>query len=273
MDWNAAALTRREGAVVSEFMNSMSSTGHFTTETGVNVPAVTADQMRELDRIAVEETGPSLLQMMENAGRNLALLAMELMGPRWRSAKILILAGSGGNGGGGICTARHLSNHGVSVSLCLAAPDGLSEAAAVQRKIFQSTNGNEVKPSELANLEPDLTIDALIGYGLKAAPRGTAAELIAQANTGNVPILSLDVPSGIDSTTGRAPGEFIRPTWTMTLALPKSGLLPQVTGQLFLADIGIPVVGFRRVAPSYISPYGNRFRVGLIYGRSQRPPT
>lgn len=247
-------------------MTSQSGTGYFVAETGVNVPAVTSEQMRELDRIAVEETGPSLLQMMENAGRNLAVLAMDLIGARWKSASIVILAGGGGNGGGGICTARHLSNHGVSVSLCLAAPDGLSEAAVVQRKIFQFTDGNEVKPGDLANLKPDLIIDALIGYGLKAAPHGTTAELIAWTNTGNIPVLSLDVPSGIDATTGRAPGEFIRPTWTMTLALPKSGLLPPITGQIFLADIGIPVVGFRRVTPSYVSPYGNRFRVGLVYG-------
>jgi NAD(P)H-hydrate epimerase len=244
-------------------MNSQSSTGHFIAENEVAVPAVTAEEMRELDRIATEETGPSLLQMMENAGRNMALLAVDLLASHWRTARVVILAGGGGNGGGGICSARHLSNHGVSVSLCLAAPDGLSEAAAAQRKIFRFTNGNEVKPSELVNLEPDLIIDALIGYGLKANPHGTTAELIAWANKINIPILSLDVPSGIEATTGRAPGEFILPTWTMTLALPKSGLLPQNTGQLFLADIGIPDAAIRRVAPSYVSPYDKRFWVGL----------
>lgn len=249
-------------------MNSQSSTGRFIAENGVAVPAVTAEQMRELDRIATEETGPSLLQMMENAGRNMALLAVELMASRWRTARVVVLAGGGGNGGGGICSARHLSNRGVSVSLCLAAPDGLSEAAAVQRKIFRSTEGNEVKPSELVNLESDLIIDALIGYGLKAGPHGTTAELIAWANKVNTPILSLDVPSGIEATSGRAPGEFTRPTWTMTLALPKSGLLPQNTGQLFLADIGIPVSAFRRLVPSYVSPYDKRFWVGLKYGWS-----
>ena len=147
-------------------MNSQLSLEHFIAESGVKVPALTTEQMRELDRVAIEETGPSLLQMMENAGRNLALLAMELMGTRWRSARVVILAGSGCNGGGGICAARHLSNHGVSVSLCLAEPDRMSEAAAIQRRIFQYTDGTEVRSSELANLESDLIIDALIGYGL-----------------------------------------------------------------------------------------------------------
>jgi NAD(P)H-hydrate epimerase len=258
-------LNAQTGTALIKFMNSQPSAASFIAENGVTVPAVTAEQMRELDRIATEETGPSLLQMMENAGRNMALLAMELMAANLSTARVVVLAGSGGNGGGGICSARHLSNHGVSVSICLAAPDRLSAAAAVQRKIFRFTNGNEIKPSELVNLEFDLIIDALIGYGLKAAPNGTTAELIAWANKGNHPILSLDVPSGIEATTGQAPGEFIRPTWTMTLALPKAGLLPQNTGQLFLADIGIPISAFRRVVPSYVSPHDKRLWVGLKY--------
>ena len=73
----------------------------FVTPTGILVPAVTTRQMSEVDRIAMEETGPNLFQMMENAGRNLALTAMEEMGAGWREACYLVLAGSGGNGGGG----------------------------------------------------------------------------------------------------------------------------------------------------------------------------
>src|SRR5215471_13623592 len=67
---------------------------------GLEVPAVTAEQMREVDRIALQETGPNLFQMMENAGRNLAALSMELLGNGWQQASYLVLAGSGGNGGG-----------------------------------------------------------------------------------------------------------------------------------------------------------------------------
>jgi NAD(P)H-hydrate epimerase len=244
-------------------MNSQTSAGHFIAANGMNVPAVSSEQMRELDRIATEETGPTLLQMMENAGRNLALLAMNLMGLYWNAANVVVLAGSGGNGGGGICAGRHLANHGVSVNLCLASPDRMSESASLQRRIFQNTDGTEVQPNQLAHLKSGLVIDALIGYGLNEKPRGTARELIAWANQQNIPVLSLDVPSGIDATTGRAPGEFIRPRWTMTLALPKSGLHPQTTGQLFLADIGIPSAAIRRIAPSYVSPFGNQSWVAL----------
>ncbi len=86
---------------------------HWITDTGVKVPAVTEAQMREIDHIAVEETGPNLFQMMENAGRNLALAAIGMLGDAWQDARVLVMAGSGGNGGGGICAARHLANRDV----------------------------------------------------------------------------------------------------------------------------------------------------------------
>ncbi len=237
----------------------------FVTDSGIKVPAVTTDQMREIDRIAVEETGPNLFQMMENAGRNLALLAMEILEKDWAQAKIVVLAGSGGNGGGGICAARHLANHRANVALCLAAPDRLGEVPAFQRKIFQGTSGREVEPTDLAHDVPDLILDALIGYSLRSAPRGVAAELIRWANGTKAPILSLDVPSGVDSTTGESPGEFITPRWTMTLALPKTGLVPEKTGGLYLADIGIPEETYHRMQLSYACPFGNRFWVPLTF--------
>src|SRR6516164_9996216 len=110
----------------------------FVADDGRHVPAVTADEMREIDRLAIQETGPNLFQMMENAGRNLAALSMELLGNGWQRASYLVLAGSGGSGGGGICAARHLANHGCRVSLCLADPEHLGEVPAFQYKVFQS---------------------------------------------------------------------------------------------------------------------------------------
>lgn len=236
----------------------------FFTDTGIEVPAVTTDQMREVDRIATEETGPNLFQMMENAGRNLALLTMEILGKEWDQAKIVVLAGSGGNGGGGICAARHLANHGANVTLCLTTPDRLGEVPAFQYRIFQSTPGKEVNQKFLGDGAVGLILDALIGYSLRSSPRGAVAESIQWANGTNAPILSLDVPSGVDSTTGQAPGEFIKAHRTMTLALPKTGLLPEKTGNLILADIGIPAETYRRLGLTYVPPFGNRFSVPLV---------
>jgi NAD(P)H-hydrate epimerase len=235
----------------------------FFTDTDIKVPAVTTSEMREVDRIAMQETGPNLFQMMENAGRNLAETSLEHLGKDWKEARVVVLAGTGGNGGGGITAARHLANRGTRVELCLAIPDKLSEVAAWQRRVFQFTAGKEV---EFRNLDPapvHLILDALIGYGLQSAPQGIFAELIRWANTTRAPIISLDVPSGLESTTGATPGEFIRPSWTMTLALPKSGLARAEVGELILADIGIPEETYRRIGVPYASPFGNRFRVPL----------
>ncbi|MBI3047491.1 MAG: NAD(P)H-hydrate epimerase [Acidobacteria bacterium] len=106
-------------------------------------------------------------------------------------------------------------------------------------------------------------IDALIGYGLTTPPQGIAADLITWANGTGAPILSLDVPSGVNATTGDTPGVVIQPRWTMTLALPKTGLRPEHAGQLMLADIGIPAEAFRRAGFVFISPFGDRFRIPL----------
>ena len=124
------------------------------TASGMEVPAVTAEQMRVVDRIAMQETGPNLFQMMENAGRNLAALSMELLGNSWQQAYYLVLAGSGGNGGGGICAGRHLANHSCRVSVCLADPEHLGEVPAFQYKVFQSASGKEVRSAELTDSTP-----------------------------------------------------------------------------------------------------------------------
>ena len=211
----------------------------FQTMQGEVVPAITAAEMRDVDRIAVQDFGLSVLQMMENAGRSLALHAMQLCR---RSGRILIFAGSGGNGGGGMACGRHLHNHGYQVAVVLAKdPDSFSEATAHQHHTL-SKAGVEIHPAAPANSlleQTALVIDALIGYSLNGEPRGAVKVLIQEANASSLPVLALDVPSGVEASTGHSPGLSIVPTRTLTLALPKIGLrgLP---GRLFLADIGIP---------------------------------
>ncbi len=235
----------------------------FVADNGVEIPAVTADQMREVDRIAIEETGPNLFQMMENAGRSLASLSAQLLGQGCRDARVVVLAGPGGNGGGGICAGRHLANHGIDVTLCLSDPERLAPVPAYQRKVFVSTRGREVRLKQLRDSRPDLILDALIGYGLRGAPRGAGADLIRWANQTGAPILAFDVPSGIDATTGEAPGEVIAPRWTMTLALPKTGLFRDRSGELYLADIGIPEAVYRRLELPYRTPFDHRYQVRI----------
>lgn len=235
----------------------------FVTDTGIEVPAVTADQMREIDRIALDERGPNLFQMMEHAGRSLAALAMHQLGDAWRRSEVVVLAGPGGNGGGGMCAARHLANRGVRVTLCLSRPETLGDVPAFQRKVFHSTPGGEVEPQDLEPIHPALILDALIGYSLQGAPYGLTLELIRWANGTGSPILSLDIPSGLEATTGAPTGEVIAPAWTLTLALPKTGLLPEKTGALYLADIGIPAAVYHKAGIRYESPFDERFTVPL----------
>lgn len=235
----------------------------FLTDEGVEVAAVTAAQMHEIDRIAIEETGPGLLQMMENAGRSLALEALDRLGTNWRAARVIVLAGTGGNGGGGICAARHLVNRGVRVKVCQPAAERATEVTALQRRIYIQAGGQEVAPADLSRERRTLIIDAVLGYNLTGVPKPDAALLIRWAAASGIPVLALDVPSGLDATTGETPGECVRATWTMTLALPKTGLRAEVTGPLVLADLGIPAVVYHRLGIPYTPPFGPRFRVPL----------
>jgi len=144
----------------------------------------------------------------------------------------------------------------------------LGSVPEYQRKVFASTPGIEVGSKQLADARPDLIVDALLGYSLSGAPRGRVADLIEWANATRALILSLDLPSGLDATTGNAPGAVIAPRWTMTLALPKTGLLPERVGQLYLADIGIPDAVYQRMKLPYRTPFDHRYRVSI----NPKPP-
>jgi NAD(P)H-hydrate epimerase len=231
-----------------------------TAEGGIPVPSVTVEGMREIDRIVVEETGPDLLQMMENAGRSLAELALARLSP---GGRVVVVAGGGGNGGGGICAARHLANRGHEVLLCLADPERISPAAAMQRRIFGHTRGREVTAAALKGLHPDLVLDALIGYGLSAAPRGAAAVLIRWTHASAAPGISLDLPSGLNADTGATPGDVVQAAATLTLALPKPGLVHPTAGDLFLGDLGIPAAVYERAGIAVPPLFGPRFVVAL----------
>ena len=246
----------------------------FWTEEGIPVPAVTAEQMREVDRIAVEEFGLGILQMMENAGRNLAQNVMDMLGGI--GGEVTVLAGAGGNGGGGLCSARHLHNRGFKVNLVLdRESSALRGAAAHQLRILEAAGLRPVRASgvEEAIRGAGVVVDALIGYSLRGAPRGRAAQLIELCNTLRVrrecasQVLSLDVPSGLNATTGEALGAVVRPNRTLTLALPKTGL-HSIPGDLYLADIGIPPDVYRPLGLSVEPSFGDRFWISLKKGTS-----
>lgn len=188
-----------------------------------------------------------LIQMMENAGRNLAHLSRRrFLDGNPRDKRIVVLAGTGGNGGGALVAARRLHNWGAQVHIFITKPDGaFTPIPAHQLGILRRMRAPVDLPSALSQEpQPDLILDGVIGYSLRGAPGGTAGELIRWANTHAAPILALDAPSGVDTTSGTVFDPAIRATATMTLALPKEGLrAPGVeahVGELYLADISVP---------------------------------
>lgn len=243
------------------------------------LPSVTAKEMREIDRLMVEELGIGLLQMMEHAGRNLTEVARILLGGELTGGRVVVLAGPGNNGGGGMVAARHLANGGASVVVILAQdPARLKEVPARQHATLLRMGVQTVvfDPSELealaACLGPcDLVIDALLGYSLNGPPRGVIATLIRRVNGSGRPILALDLPSGLHPDTGQISDPCIRAHATLTLALPKRGLLvptakPYV-GRLWVGDIGVPSRLYGRL-DLYVGPLFSRSPVVPVEGEA-----
>lgn len=223
---------------------------------GVRIPSVDAQEMLLVDRLMTETFGISLGQMMESAGAALAALALGLRRRPGDAGPIVVLAGPGGNGGGGLVAARRLAAWGRETRVILAT-DRLDETTEIQRKILDRmgvpvtalTADEERVEGDLARAS--LLVDALLGYGLRGAPRDSMARLIRLIRQAKVRTLSLDLPSGLDPSTGAASNPTVLATATLTLALPKAGLLrPSAkvyVGRLYLADIGIPVHAYARM--------------------------
>jgi NAD(P)H-hydrate epimerase len=213
----------------------------------MDMPYITTEQMREVDRAMIEDYHIELVQMMENAGRNLAHLARDrFLGGDPRGKAVTVLAGTGGNGGGALVCARRLHNYGADVAVFTTKPaEAFTPVPKHQHDILRRMGVPVEAAGALAETPPgDLIIDGVIGYSLQGAPRGVAAEMIRWANAQDTPVLSLDAPSGVDTTTGTAFDPVINATATMTLALPKVGLQAEhvkaQVGELYLADISVP---------------------------------
>jgi NAD(P)H-hydrate epimerase len=240
------------------------------------IPAVTPDQMSRVDRIMVDDFGVEVLQLMEVAGQAVAMWARErFLGGNARGKTVLVLAGSGGNGGDGMVAARFLHCWGGRPAVWLSHdPDTLQGAAAHQFRSLLTLGLPIHPPAELSRHDSgdlpgaDLIVDALLGFGLSGPPSGPAARLIAAANAHPAPILAVDLPSGLDARTGDPYEPCIRAEATLTLALPKTGLLAPAArpfvGELAVADIGIPPEVYARVGVRVGPVFAERSVVRVI---------
>ncbi len=232
------------------------------------VPSLTTEQMIEVDRAMMQDLRIELIQMMENAGRHLAHLArVRFFDGNPSSKKVVILAGTGGNGGGALVCARRLHTWGALVQVVVTHPStNFTPVPAHQLDILRRMNVPVFQADMITQVRiPELIVDGLIGYRLQGAPHGMVADLIRWANAQAAPILALDVPSGVDGTTGSVLDPAIRATATMTLALPKAGLRTPAAqaqvGELYLADIGVPPTLYAEPALS--------LRVGALFAESE----
>ncbi len=217
----------------------------FPTTDLQSIPHLSTAQMVEVDRAMMEDFRIELMQMMENAGRNLAHLArMRLLDGDPRGKSVWVLAGSGGNGGGALVCARRLLNWGAKVHVATTkSPAEFRGVPAHQLGILQRMGAKITVGVPSPAEPPALVVDGIVGYSLRGHPRGIAADMIRAANALPAPVLALDVPSGI-GTDGAVQSPAIHATATMTLALPKIAFrhaeVLTLTGELYLADISVP---------------------------------
>ena len=243
---------------------------HFMTPAGFRVPGVSVEEMREVDRIAAHATGPSLLQMLEIAGQQTALATIDLLGPRWADARVLVLCGSGHNGAAGVCAARHLANRGVAVQVVtIVHPQRADGALGEQFLALAEAPAGVLRWDEAFDVTAaDLVVDAILGCRLDGEPQPVQRGLILAARAAaeaGVPVLSIDIPSGLDADAGTAPGAAVHPARTLTLGLPKRGLTRENAGDLWVADLGIPPGVFARAGLAFPPFFGAASSVPLAY--------
>ena len=213
-----------------------------------DIPAVTGEQMAAVDRAMVAVLGLDIRQIMETAGRQVAVFARRMLGGDPNGQRIALLCGTGGNGGDGMVAARYLQGWGADVRIFLSRePDPERHAVAAHQLGVLRAMGI---PAEVSTSIPDcdLIIDGLLGFSTTSEPTGSTADLIRAANASGKPILAIDVPSGLQTSTGEEFEPTIRARVTLTLGLPKTGLLidkaRSTIGELWIADIGIPLAAY-----------------------------
>ncbi len=212
-------------------------------------------QVREVDRLAIEELGIPGIVLMENAARNAAAAILDVIEGQLQltpvDARVVVLCGGGNNGGDGYAIARHLHNVGATVILIAAkAPAELSGDAATNHAICAAM-GLDIRPVECAAEAlrgGHVAVDALLGTGFAGEVRPPLASLIALTNesraTQGLVTVAIDVPSGLDCDTGQPAAPTIEADLTVTFVAAKPGLLAEsarpYVGELVVADIGSP---------------------------------
>lgn len=247
--------------------------------------------IRDVDRTAMQRYGVSGLQLMENAGRGLAECIESYLArvERAWTPKVAIIAGKGNNGGDGFVAARHLANRGLKVEVyLLAALADLKGDAGANARAWKNMGGAVHLVRSRRSLEKhaqsfkhaSVVVDAILGTGLSSPVKGFYGEVIDFINTLARPVISVDVPSGVDASTGAELASAVRADLTVTMAMPKLGLYlypgRELAGDVEVVDIGAPATLVRDdsirwnlttggLVAGYLSPRGRNTHKGT-YG-------
>ena len=216
--------------------------------------AVTSKQMKDIDLSTTARFGVPSMLLMENAGATVADVAMS----EFRTVRPVIVCGKGGNGGDGFVAARHLAMQGVPCRVFLLSSieeltgDTQTNFGVLAKgfsgfvELHVGANDQTMNDLSRAIQSCDLIIDCLLGTGLSNAPESYLSQAIELINSVSAPVLSCDIPSGVDGSTGKVPGLAVKATVTCTFGLPKIGhlLFPGAmnVGRLMLTNVGFPQV-------------------------------
>jgi hydroxyethylthiazole kinase-like uncharacterized protein yjeF len=224
------------------------------------IPVLTSAQVREVDRLASERFHLPVSWLMEAAGWQLA---------RHCRTRTVVVCGKGNNGGDGLAAARHLHRWDRLAGVACLQPDRLSGPAAEQAAALRAVGVEIASRPDFSGAQ--LVLDALLGTGLSRPPEGPVAEWIQSVNGSGLRVVSADVPSGLDADTGLAEGACVNAALTVTLGLPKAGLLtgegPARAGEVWVADIGVPFEAYAELGirvPPHLFAMHDRFQLSAI---------
>ena len=213
---------------------------------------ITADQMKKIED-KCESIGISKLLLMENAGRGLAEIIVEKFNT-FLNSDVLILAGLGNNGGDGFVAARHLAAYGVKSIVVLIGKESEIKSEIAKSnwkilsnlkhsiKIFEVPNISDIPKFESYFYSCGVIVDAIFGTGIRGEIRDSYAAIIELANRAEAPIIAVDVPSGLDPSTGALNGKVINADITVSFHMKKTGLIgkERLTGHVIVLPLGIP---------------------------------
>jgi len=197
------------------------------------LPHLSSAQVKEVDALAAERFGIPVDWLMEAAGWQVA---------RFCTEPTAVVCGAGNNAGDGLAAARHLHRWGRLASVSCADSERLRGAAARELEALRRI-GVEVS-ADLDLGGAGMVADAIFGTGISRAPEGRFADWIEAINGSGLPVIAVDMPSGLDADSGVAYAPTVRATTTVTLGLPKAGLStadgPRLAGEVWVVDIGVP---------------------------------